>query len=322
VRFHFTLIFSSILLFAPSFGAAASKDGAADPYQCENSFRRFMPAGDHPALKDSAYGIQWTKLGSVFLTQRDGLPYYSPVWHLGVFSHPYTPIVLLDGGSLQPTAGTLSTFPKGEMLYLIGQSLGPDEVRLKLLSKNKFSIKPNDPKPTDRVSLELVIPKGSGWCNAQKNFESWMRGFGGLVEAERFQQIGDRPPPPGVPPPDSPAGKVKMKKEVVEKEEEPAPVATTPSLEAQKPSQIPPGEKKLLEPTSVENLYPPKETDLRSGMSRKEVDAKLGAPINIIKSGEKSVVYYEDVIVEFVKDRLTDIRISDKPAPSVLKRYH
>ena len=49
---------------------------------------------------------------------------------------------------------------------------------------------------------------------------------------------------------------------------------------------------------------------------------KLGAPINVIKLGDKSVVYYEDVIVEFVKDKMTDIRISDKPAPSVLKRYH
>jgi hypothetical protein len=145
-------------------------------------------------------------------------------------------------------------------------------------------------------------------------------------------------------PPPTPEKKAKATKEPkqsIEKEEkvkvseEPLPVppepAPTPAAKKGSASAPPPSTadttdsqapKKLLEPTDINNLYPPKETDLKSGMSRSEVDAKLGKPVNEVKMGDKALVYYDDVIVEFVKNRLTDIHISDRPAPSVLKRFH
>jgi len=326
-----------LTLFFLSLGTTAH---AADSFSCENSFRQWMPAGDHQALHNSAYGIEYQKLGSVFITQKDGLPYYSPVWKLGVFTEAYPAIILEEGGTLQPEAGTMGYLKKGEVLYLAGQTVNANEVRLKLLTKNKFSVKANDPKPTDRVSLEFVIPKGSGWCNAQRNFQAWLRGFGGSLEAERYQQIGDQPPPPGVPPPalEKKSKATKETKQTLEKEEKvkvseepPASPEPVPAPAAKKgsASSPPPADtadtsapKKLLEPTDINNLYPPKETDLKSGMTRSEVDAKLGKPVNEVKMGDKSLVYYEDVMVEFVKNRLSDIHISDRPSPSVLKRYH
>src|SRR5215471_17759709 len=85
---------------------------AADPYSCENSFRQWMPAGDHPALHNSAFGIEYQKLGSVFITQKDGIPYYSPVWKLGIFTEAYPPVTLEGGGSLQADAGSMGFLNK------------------------------------------------------------------------------------------------------------------------------------------------------------------------------------------------------------------
>ncbi|MFO1519807.1 MAG: hypothetical protein U1F57_09130 [bacterium] len=304
---------------------------AADSGACEGYFRQWRAAGDHPGLTNSAFGLDYNKYGSLFLVQRDGLPYYAPFWKIGVFTHSYSPVTLGEGGTLSPSPGGFGSFNKGEELILAGFDETGSEFRFKLLSQKKFSIKPGDNKETDRVSLTLVVPKTGNLCSLQKAFEGWLRGFGGMMELEHFQG-GGTPTPPPMPPPAAPPAK-KTKESVVKeppvKEEkpktkeaavpEPSPAAP-PSPPP--PAQAPSGSKKKVDPTSAEALYPPQETNLKSGMSREEVDAKLGKPHKVLQAGDKAICYYDDVIVEFMKGRLSDIRLSDAPSTEVLKRFH
>jgi hypothetical protein len=321
MRFKF-LFFFFLALFAP-FHAEAQ-----DSFACQNFFGRFTPATPHDALTNSAYFLEYSKLGSVFIVMKDGLPYYAPYWRFGVFTHSYSPVTL-EGGTLSSTPGSFSSFHRGDLLALAGVHQTDSEVRLKLISYKKYSIKAGSTKETDRVTLELVIPKGSGWCTAQRSFETWLKGFGGMLEMERYQKIGESPASPPAPAQEASEKKASQKKSKEERAAEreasspaPAPVSPSPPPPVTKEAPVPP-------PPAKETSSPPassgsgqKEISFKTGMSRSEVDKALGAPHQVMKLGDKTICYYDDVVIEFEKDKLTSIRLSDKPSGEVLKRFH
>jgi hypothetical protein len=299
----------------------------ADDFACQNFFGRFTPATPHDALTNSAYYLEYSKLGSVFIVMKEGLPYYPPFWRFGVFTHSYSPVTLGEGGGLSPSSGSYSSFNKGDLLALAEVHHTDSEVRLKLISYKKYSIKPGSTKETDRVTLELVIPKGGGWCTAQRNFESWLKGFGGMLEMERYQKVGEAPA--AAPSPEASEKKASQKKSKEEKAAEreassptPAPASPPPPAVTKEAPVPPPPAKAASTPPPAPSGSGQREISFKTGMSRSEVDAALGAPHQVMKLGDKSICYYDDVVIEFEKDKLTSIRLSDKPSGEVLKRFH
>src|SRR5262249_35334884 len=299
----------------------------ADDFACQNFFGRFTPATAHEALTNSAYYLEYSKLGSVFIVMKEGLPYYPPYWRFGVFTHSYSPVTLGEGGSLSASAGSYSSFHKGDLLALAEAHQTDSEARLKLISYKKYSIKPGSTKETDLVTLELVIPKGNGWCTAQRNFEGWLKGFGGMLEMERYQKVGEAP---GAAPPPAEGGSEKKASQKKSKEEK----AAEREMSAPQPAPVtpppPPVTKEAPPPPAKEASSPPpapsgsgqREISFKTGMSRTEVDKALGAPHQVMTLGDKEICYYDDVVIEFENKKLTSIRLSDKPSGEVLKRFH
>ncbi|GEM_PF-6343787 len=253
---------------------------AAENSSCQNYFKQWSPAEDHSGLFNAAYRLESSKVRSVFQVMKEGVPYYFPSWNLGLFLHPYSLVFLKEDGTLEPSAKSAGTFKVGDLLVLAKQNISEKEIRYKLISLKKN--KTEEGKETDRGTLELVIPKGKDECLTDKNFEKWLKGFGGLLEAENYDKV---------------------------------PVKKT--LDASIPNPATQAKQKGVIP-----LSPSQALLFHSGMTRAEVDALLGKPREVLELEEKTICYYDDVIVEFINNKLSEIHISDKPSPKVLKRFH